>query len=75
MNLVGQVVVKGSQRGNFARSVRSIQTILRFNTILMQNPFTTQIRHVTIDVCQRDRGYEIQIDIHNVNLVKLTAFE
>lgn len=75
MHFVGQVVIKRPDSGNFPGPGRGVQAVIGIAAVLMLNAVTAEIGHVAVDIRQRHAGHEIQIHIHDVDLIQRFAGE
>ena len=71
VGFVGQVIIKGADRGDFPSSGCGIKAIIRIPAVLEPNPIPAEVGHVAVDVRQGDAGHKVQVHIHNVDLVQL----
>ena len=69
MGLVGQVIVKGADRGDFSGTGRGVQAVVRMGAVLKPDPIPAEIGHIAVNIRQRDTGYKIQINIQNTDFV------
>ena len=70
MGLVGQVIVKGADRGDFSSPGRGVQTVVRMGAVLKPDPIPAEIGHVTVDIRQLDAANKFQIHVHNTDLIQ-----
>ena len=70
MGLVGQVIVKGADRGDFSGTGRGIQTVVRMGAVLKPDPIPAEIGHVAVNVRQLDAADKFQIHVHNTDLIQ-----
>ena len=71
MHLIGQVIIKGPDGGDFPGSGCGIEAVFRIAAVLVLHAVTAEIGHIAIDIRQRDTGHEVQIHIHDVDLIQL----
>ena len=71
VDFVGQILVKRADRCNFTRSGGSIETIAGGVAVLVQYALAAQIGHIAVDVCERDGGHEIEVDVQNGYFIQL----
>ena len=70
MGLVGQVIVKGADRGDFSGTGRGVQAVIRMGAVLKPDPIPAEIGHVTVNVRQLDAADKFQIHVHNTDLIQ-----
>ena len=70
MGLVGQVIVKGADRGDFSGTGRGVQTVVRMGAVLKPDPIPAEIGHVAVNVRQLDAANKFQIYVHNTDLIQ-----
>ena len=70
MGLVGQVIVKGADRGDFSGTGRGVQTVVRMGAVLKPDPIPAEIGHVAVNVRQLDAADKFQIHVHNTDLIQ-----
>ena len=70
MGLVGQVIVKGADRGDFSGPGRGVQTVVRMGAVLKPDPIPAEIGHVTVDIRQLDAANKFQIHVHNTDFIQ-----
>ena len=68
MGLVGQVIVKGADRGDFSGTGRGVQTVVRMGAVLKPDPIPAEIGHV--DIRQLDAANKFQIHVHNTDFIQ-----
>ena len=70
MGLVGQVIVKGADRGDFSGTGRGVQAVVRMGAVLKPDPIPAEIGHVAVNVRQLDAADKFQIHVHNTDLIQ-----
>ena len=70
MGLVGQVIVKGADRGDFSGTGRGVQAVVRMGAVLKPDPIPAEIGHVAVNVRQLDAADKFQIYVHNTDLIQ-----
>ena len=70
MGLVGQVIVKGADRGDFSGPGRGVQAVVRMGAVLKPDPIPAEIGHVAVNVRQLDAADKFQIHVHNTDLIQ-----
>lgn len=71
MHLIGQVIVKGPDGGDFPGSGGGIEAVFRVAAVLVLHAVPAEIGHIAIDIRQRDVGHKRQVNVHDVDLVQL----
>ena len=70
MGLVGQVIVKGADRGDFSGTGRGVQAVVRMGAVLKPDPIPAEIGHIAVNVRQLDAADKFQIHVHNTDLIQ-----
>ena len=69
MGLVGQVIVKGADRGDFSGTGRGVQAVVRMGAVLKPDPIPAEVGHIAVNVRQLDAADKFQIYVHNTDLI------
>ena len=70
VTFVADIVEKGADRGQLPRTGGRVQTFVRIFTMLVLHTFSAEIRHVAVDVRQRDGTQKGQVDVPDVDGVQ-----
>lgn len=70
MHFIGQVIVKRPYRGDLPGPGGGRQAVFRAAAVLILDPVAAQIRHVAVDIRQRDGCHKRKIHIHNIDFIQ-----
>ena len=70
MDLLRQVVKKGTECGDFPGSGRGIKSIFCLVAVGLPGAVPAEIGQIAINVCQRNRADQIDVNVHNGNLIQ-----
>ena len=73
MHLIGQIVIKRPDGGNFAGPRGGVEAVIGIRAVLVLDTVAAEISHITVDIRQRHRRYKIQIHIHDVDFIQSLA--
>ena len=70
MHLIGEVVVKRPDRGDLSGPGCGVQAVAGIPAVLVLDPVPAEVRHVAVNVRQGHGGHEVQIHVHNADLIQ-----
>jgi len=70
VHLIGEVVVKRPDRGDLPGPGCGVQAVAGIPAVLVLDPVPAEVRHVAVNVRQGHGGHEVQIHVHNVDLIQ-----
>ena len=73
MGFIGQVIVERPNRRQLPGAGGRVKPIVRIPAVLVLNAVPAQIGHIAINIRQRYRGDQFQIDVLDVDLVQRQA--
>ena len=70
MFLIGKVIIKGTDRGDFPRSGCGSQAIIGIGAVVVLGAVAAEVGHIAVNIRQRHIRNKSKIHVHDINFVQ-----